>query len=400
MDEMAEKITSEDVNEQSKEEMCGVKHAEENMSLRERTLGNGNPTATSDTSQNNNCSHLNLNGLRSSTEEERDEGKLLLELSKLVWEEWRCSSWWERHGVDWTIIGLAMCSLPAGSLCLGSSSLLFFVLGILILGLANSVITIKGSHMASHRALCRSPTLGRFWATFFIEICSWLPVQYGEQGHVKIHHKHTNIIGLGDSRVWKAPCLNYLIYMFLAPLALPVLTLVIGLRHMMQMSCVRALGSLFCISLGLWGHLQFLVQTSGLSLQSALGCMFISRSLMAVPFIHVNIFQHIGLPMFSPSERPHRLKQMSYAVLNLHQNLLLDWTFGHSLISCHVEHHLFPAFSDHMCLKVKPIVSSFLCAHNLPYKEDTYMSRLRLFLNKYEEFMVLAPPITKLVELN
>lgn len=43
---------------------------------------------------------------------------------------------------------------------------------------------------------------------------------------------------------------------------------------------------------------------------------------------------------------------MTHGVLNLPRNLLLDWMFGHSLINCHVEHHLFPFLSDNMCLKV------------------------------------------------
>lgn len=63
-------------------------------------------------------------------------------------------------------------------------------------------------------------------------------------------------------------------------------------------------------------------------------------------------WQHIGLDMFSPTHRPKRIYQISHGVLNLPRNLLLDWMFGHSLINCHVEHHLFPQLSDHMCLKV------------------------------------------------
>ncbi|MEE6522127.1 hypothetical protein FKM82_020528 [Ascaphus truei] len=170
--------------------------------------------------------------------------------------------------------------------------------------------------------------------------------------------------------------------------------------YMKQMPYNRALRSLCCISLGLGCHLLLLVRVSGFSLGSALGCMFLSRALLAIPFIHVNIFQHIGLPMFSPSRRPRRLWLLSHGVLNLPRNLLLDWTFGHSLISCHVEHHLFPQLSDNMCLKVKPLVSTFLRERRLPYLEDTYMSRLRLFLQRYDELMVQAPPITELVELH
>lgn len=43
---------------------------------------------------------------------------------------------------------------------------------------------------------------------------------------------------------------------------------------------------------------------------------------------------------------------MSLGVLNLLQLPVLDWVFGHSVVSCHVEHHFFPRLSDRMCLKV------------------------------------------------
>lgn len=43
---------------------------------------------------------------------------------------------------------------------------------------------------------------------------------------------------------------------------------------------------------------------------------------------------------------------MSLGVLNLPRLPVLEWAFGHSIVSCHVEHHLFPRLSDNMCLKV------------------------------------------------
>ncbi|KTF76343.1 hypothetical protein cypCar_00043034, partial [Cyprinus carpio] len=45
---------------------------------------------------------------------------------------------------------------------------------------------------------------------------------------------------------------------------------------------------------------------------------------------------------------------------------------------------------------VKPIVSQYLKEKKLPYLEDGYVSRLRLFFHKYQELMVFAPPITEL----
>lgn len=44
-----------------------------------------------------------------------------------------------------------------------------------------------------------------------------------------MHHAHTNVIGLGDSSVWKAPFLPRVVYLFLAPLAVPIITPLVAL---------------------------------------------------------------------------------------------------------------------------------------------------------------------------
>lgn len=49
--------------------------------------------------------------------------------------------------------------------------------------------------------------------------------------------------------------------------------------------------------------------------------------------------------------------------------------------------------------QVKPVVSQFLHEKQLPYNEDSYLARFRLFLQRYEEFMVQTPPITEMVGL-
>lgn len=49
--------------------------------------------------------------------------------------------------------------------------------------------------------------------------------------------------------------------------------------------------------------------------------------------------------------------------------------------------------------QVKPVVSQFLREKQLPYNEDTYLARFRLFLSRYEELLVHAPPITELAGL-
>lgn len=48
---------------------------------------------------------------------------------------------------------------------------------------------------------------------------------------------------------------------------------------------------------------------------------------------------------------------------------------------------------------MKPVVSQFLREKQLPYNEDTYLARFRMFLSRYEELLVHAPPITELAGL-
>ncbi|KAL2764667.1 fatty acid desaturase 6, partial [Daubentonia madagascariensis] len=325
---------------------------------------------------------------------------LLRELEALVRDVVSASSWWERHGVDCAILALSLLALPAGFLCLRSENVLVFATGITILGVCHYTLTVKGSHLATHGALTESKRWSKIWLLFFVEVCTAFTAECAKHGHVKMHHGYTNVVGLGDSSTWRLPCLNRYIYMFLAPLLLPIMTPLVAVERLRQVELRTALRTLGLISLGLYSHYWLLLNVSGFkSPSSALVCMFLIRSLLAHPYLHVNIFQHIGLPMFSRDHKPRRIHMMSLGVLNLARLPLLDWAFGHSIVSCHVEHHLFPGLSDNMCLKVKPVVSQFLHEKQLPYNEDTYLARFRLFLHRYEEFMVQAPPITELVGL-
>ncbi|ELK12388.1 fatty acid desaturase 6 [Pteropus alecto] len=325
---------------------------------------------------------------------------LLGELEARVQDVVRASSWWERHGVDCAILALSLLALPSGFLCLCSENVLVFVLGITVLGVCHYTLTVKGSHLATHGALTESKRWSRIWALFFVEVCTAFPAEYAKYGHVKMHHGHTNVLGLGDSSTWRLPFLNRYVYMFLAPLLIPIITPLVAVERLSKAELGTALRGLALVSLGLYSHYWLLLNVSGFrSPCSALACMLVTRSLLAHPYLHVNIFQHIGLPMFSRDKKPQRIHMMSLGVLNLPRLPVLDWAFGHSLISCHVEHHLFPRLSDNMCLKVKPVVSQFLHEKHLPYNEDTYLARFWLFLSRYEEFMVQTPPITELVGL-
>ena len=60
-------------------------------------------------------------------------------------------------------------------------------------------------------------------------MCSAFSAPAGIQGHIKMHHAHTNVVGLGDSSVWKVPFLSRTVYLFFAPLAVPIITPLVAL---------------------------------------------------------------------------------------------------------------------------------------------------------------------------
>lgn len=322
----------------------------------------------------------------------------LAHLGSLVKKEIERSSWWDLYGVDITIAAVSVAFLPLGYKLIGHESRLLAIVGFLLLGYIHSVLTVKIPHTAVHNAFMGS---SKFWnkviTVFTIEFWGGFTESGSAETHIQYHHPYTNVIGLGDSSSWKVPQLDRYSYLFLAPIfihaAYPFVAInMLGNKYadLVRMFILATLGYLF--------QLYLFLNVSGLSFKASLLCIFFVRSVYTIPYIHVNIFQHIGLPMYDPTKRPaSRLQQMANSVLNLPSNPLLDYNFGHSLISCHVEHHLFPRLSDNMCLKIRPIVRNYLKMHGLPYNEDTYMNRLAMFFNRYEELMVHAPPITELV---
>lgn len=305
-------------------------------------------------------------------------------------------TWMDKYGVDWCITSLGFVMVYVALVCMQSSNPLTFCLGVFIYGYCFQMFSVRCAHSSVHNALCESRTLNRIWGYFFGDLCGSFSSDVGYDIHIRIHHPHTNIIGLGDSSSWKVSFLPALFYMYCAPLLLPLMSVPVSIKELwgqwMKMARYCTL-----MMIGIAINLILLMKISGFSFIGACFCIHVSRALLSIPYIHVNIFQHIGLPMYSRDHRPKKIYQMSMGVLNLPRNPFLDYTFGHAIISAHVEHHLFPHMSDNMCLMIKPIVSQFLRKNDLPYNEDNYLSRMWHFTVKYKELMVNAPPITHFV---
>ncbi|XP_033757429.1 fatty acid desaturase 6-like [Pecten maximus] len=306
------------------------------------------------------------------------------------------SSWWERYGVDWAIMFAVFGLVFVAVYLMSCDSMLAVGLGIALYGFCHNSIAVKGAHAAAHGSMCTSTAWNRVWMVLFSDIAGTFPSDAAYNIHIKTHHPHTNIIGLGDSSTWKIPFLPAYLYMYVAPLLVPVITIPVSLSEL-RGKWLQMAKYIILAGLGLSINFYLLMNMSGFTFTKALLVSWAARAMLSIPYIHVNIFQHIGLPMYSQKSRPKRIYQMTTGVLNLPRNPILDFSFGHSIVSCHVEHHLFPTLSDNMCLKIQPTVSRFIRKTGLPYNEDTYRSRLDLFTRKYEKLMVNAPPITHFV---
>jgi len=309
------------------------------------------------------------------------------------------SSYWERYGLDLALLIVGLVGHVASYWLLASSDWLIVVFGVLFQGWCQALVTIKAGHNAVHGSLVRSPALNKVIGYIVSDFFGTFSTDVGWDIHIRVHHPHTNIIGLGDSSTWRAPFVPNFLYMFVTPLLTPFMVGLVSLQQVVPMGVVKTARYVILATLGVTFNLYMFTAVSQLSWTSALLMLFVMRNWFSIPYIHVNIFQHIGLPMYSPGARPSKLYLMTSGVLNLPRNVVLDHTFGHGIISSHVEHHLFPTLSDNMCLKIKPIVRAFAEEHGLPYHEDSYLSRTREFLWDYDRLMVNAPPITRFVGL-
>ena len=321
----------------------------------------------------------------------------MTELNSLVKHVVSRSSWWDLYGIDLAIMCANFVLLPISYLLIRSDSIPLYMIGYVLFAYIHATFTVKLAHAAIHNTLAgSSPFWNRLLTVFFIEIWGGFSEEASREIHIQVHHPYTNVIGLGDSSSWRAPFLDRNTYLFFAPLFLPLFNTPIGVS--LLAGRWLSIARLLCVtSAGYIVHFCMFSYVAGLSFLGTILCMFTVRSVFAIPYIHVNIFQHIGLPMYDIKKRPKRLYQLASAALNLPRNPLLDYSFGHSIISCHVEHHLFPRLSDNMCLKIKPVVSSYLKNNGLPYNEATYLGQLKKFYKEYDELMVKAPPITELI---
>ncbi|KAJ7385585.1 fatty acid biosynthetic process [Desmophyllum pertusum] len=214
------------------------------------------------------------------------------------------TSWWDLYGIDLAIMCANFALLPVSYHLIGSGSILLFMIGFLLLAYIHATFTMKLAHAAIHNALAGS---SHFWnrllTVFFVEIWGGFTGEGSYEAHIQLHHPYTNVIGLGDSSSWRAPFLGRVTYLFIAPLFLPLLNTMIGVS--LLAGRWWSIARLLCLATaGYVMHFCLFRYVAGLSIFGSILCMFTTRSVFYIPYIHVNIFQHIGLPMYDVKKRP------------------------------------------------------------------------------------------------
>ena len=119
------------------------------------------------------------------------------------------------------------------------------------------------------------------------------------------------------------------------------------------------------------------------SIEYAVLATFLMRTIFAPVFMHLAIFNHIGLD--EPKKRLSWIPHQTKTTRNLKGNWFLKGIGGNAFVECHLEHHLFPNISNKMLAKIRPIVKRYLERKGYMYTDEGYFKVLSRCLKDYDK---------------
>ncbi len=78
---------------------------------------------------------------------------------------------------------------------------------------------------------------------------------------------------------------------------------------------------------------------------------------------------HIGMTLLAPGEQMDFLRRQVVTSRNIRRGRVTDFMFG--VLSCQIEHHLFPAMPRHQLRLAAPLVRGFCEERGIPYRETS-----------------------------
>lgn len=259
------------------------------------------------------------------------------------------------------------------------------VLGLLVASFGFYAVAITGTHETRHGCFQGTDRANRLWAYFFSDFWAGQSNQWWHYRHVVVHHTQTNIPSKEPS-LFYYPWIRPFVYFFIAPFFVNVWLFTNSVTYLRSRPKDLA-RYLFVQSFGWAFHVA--VFAFMVPLPWAIVCAVLMRAGFAPAFMHIAVFNHIGLPELD--RKPAWLPHQTVTTRNLKRNLVLDMIGGNAFIECHVEHHLFPNVSNHLLAKIRPTVRQFLHERGYTYTEEGYFACLKHCLANYHKIFQRNP---------
>src|SRR3989339_676586 len=261
----------------------------------------------------------------------------------------------------------------------------FHGLGLVVASFGFYAVAISGTHQTRHGCFQASDRSNRAWAYFFSDFWSGHSNVWWHHRHTLVHHTQTNI-PCKEPSLFYYPWIKPVVYFFIAPFFVNAWLFVNSVKFLSKQPrrlfiylIVQALGWAFHV----FAFALFV------SLPWAILYTIVTRALFAPLFMHIAVFNHIGLPELD--RKPAWIAHQSITTRNLKPHVLLSLFGGNAFIECHIEHHLFPNVSNHLLGKIHPIVRSLLKEHGYTYTEEGYLSCLKECLKSYHQIFQRNP---------
>ncbi|GEM_PF-3025559 len=309
--------------------------------------------------------------------------KQFIILSEEVQTFVRKNSYFQRHGVEITLMFLRFFFFAVGFFIFIEQGIFYKAAGLFVMMFSYGSAVITGTHETSHGAFFESKITNKIACYFFADFLINQSSLWWHNRHVEQHHTFTNVQGK-DPPLYIFPNINKYVYFFL----LPYLLLFWFVKESIQFLWKDKSQLVFYLLLSTAGWtLQILLFHMVLSLSLSVVCVFIMRLTLAPLFMQIAVFNHIGLE--EPAEIKPWLPLQVKTTRNVKKNFFINGFGGNAFIDCHLEHHLFPRLSNRMIRKIKPIILRAIAKAKYSYVEESYFSCLKTCLRYYDRMFTL-----------
>lgn len=290
-------------------------------------------------------------------------------------------NWWQKHGFEFFIFFLRCACFALSFLIFSQDAWFFKIVGMIFLSYFFYGIGITGTHETRHSSFTSSEYWNRLWAYFFSDFWAGQSNLWWHNRHVVVHHVYTNVPGV-EPKQFYFPWINRYIYFFVVPYFVVFWLFIHSILFLWKEKRYRDLSVYFLVQAAGWLFHIWLF-TLILSTPFAILTTFIMRSLFAPLFVHIAVFNHIGLE--DPRKRLPWLPHQTRTTRNLKPHWILTGMGGNAFIDCHIEHHLFPKISNRGLSKIRPIVMKYVKAEGYKYVEETYLQCLKHCIQYYDQ---------------